>query len=140
MQRDPLVYGILGFIIGAVIIWFAATTAVNSSNTGMMRMIGMSQGANMMESQGFEKSGGAGIRMDSSMDEMMETMEGKIGEDFDKTFMESMTIHHQGAIEMAKRAKEIATHDELKKMADEIISTQSNEIKMMKEWQMMWGY
>ena len=141
MQRDPLLYGIVGFIIGAVVIWFAATTAVNSNNTGMMRMMGMGQRANLMGSQvSEEKSERERMGMDSSMNDMMELMEGKTGEDFDKAFMESMTIHHQVAIEMAKKAKEITTRDELKKMADDIIYAQTNEINMMKEWQKMWGY
>lgn len=142
MQRDPLVYAIIGFIIGAIVIWFAATSAVNSNNTGMMQMMGMGQNrGNMMGSQEFEeKSGREGMGMGSSMNEMMESMEGETGDDFDKAFMESMTIHHQGAIEMAKLAKEKAKHDEIKKMADDIISAQTNEINMMKEWQAMWNY
>jgi len=107
----------------------------------MMRMMGIGQNrANMMGSQGSEEIENQGIGMGSSMNEMMQSMEGKEGDEFDKTFMESMTIHHQGAIEMAKKAKEMSNRDEIKNMADDIISAQTNEINMMMQWQKDWGY
>ena len=41
---------------------------------------------------------------------------------------------------MAKLAKDNAKHDEIKKLADDILSAQSKEIDMMQTWQTDWGY
>jgi len=51
-----------------------------------------------------------------------------------------MIMHHQGAIEMANLAKQQAKHEEIKNMANDIISAQSKEIDMMQSWQTNWGY
>jgi uncharacterized protein (DUF305 family) len=77
---------------------------------------------------------------DMSMSEMTSKLQGKTGDDFDKAFISDMIAHHQGAIDMAKLAKANAKHDEIKKMADDIISAQSKEIDMMQTWQGDWGY
>ena len=55
-------------------------------------------------------------------------------------FMDMMTVHHQGAIDMARLAQESAMHDEIKSMANDIISAQTKEIEMMKDWQTQWRY
>ncbi|OGK21701.1 hypothetical protein A2866_04530 [Candidatus Roizmanbacteria bacterium RIFCSPHIGHO2_01_FULL_39_8] len=141
IKNQAILYGIIGLLLGVVLTVFFASNAVNNNNTGMMRMMGIGQNrANMMGSQGSEEIENQGIGMGSSMNEMMQSMEGKEGDEFDKTFMESMTIHHQGAIEMAKKAKEMSNRDEIKNMADDIISAQTNEINMMMQWQKDWGY
>ncbi len=62
------------------------------------------------------------------------------GDGFDKAFIEEMIMHHQGAIDMAKLVETNAKHDELKKLGQDIISAQSNEIDMMQTWQTDWGY
>ena len=53
---------------------------------------------------------------------MMEEVMGKTGDDFDRIFLQSMIVRHQGAIDMANTAKERAKHQELKDMADDIIN------------------
>lgn len=73
--------------------------------------------------------------MGMSMNGMQSQLQGKTGDDFDKNFIDMMIAHHQGAIQMAGLAKQNAKHDEVKKMAGDIISAQSKEIDMMKEWQ-----
>ncbi len=50
----------------------------------------------------------------------------------DTDFAQMMITHHQGAIEMAKLAADNAEHDELKDLADEIISAQEREIDVMR--------
>ena len=77
---------------------------------------------------------------DMSMNAMMSELKGRSGDDFDKAFIEMMIEHHQGAIDMANAAKASAKHDEIKTMADDIISAQSKEIEQMKNWQTQWGY
>lgn len=78
--------------------------------------------------------------MGMSMDDMADMLEGKTGNEFDKAFIEGMIPHHQGAIDMARAAQQSAMHQEIKDMAEDIISAQQSEINMMKQWQMDWGF
>ncbi|MGB4966417.1 MAG: DUF305 domain-containing protein [Microgenomates group bacterium] len=137
-NENAKLYGIIGFLAGIVLTVFFSSNAVNTNNTSMMRMMGMHTQNSTTEKRMVEKEHGMG--MGSSMDEMMDSMNVKEGDDFDKAFIEAMIPHHQGAIEMAKVAQTKASHDEIKKMADDIISAQSSEIEMMKQWQKDWGY
>jgi uncharacterized protein (DUF305 family) len=50
MNNNKLVYGLMGFLIGGAVVWFLTTSAVNSDNTGMMRMMGVRTGTqNIMQ-------------------------------------------------------------------------------------------
>lgn len=49
----------------------------------------------------------------------------------DAMFVNGMVPHHQAAIDMAELAQKNAQHDEVKKLADDIITSQSAEIKQM---------
>lgn len=62
------------------------------------------------------------------------------GETYDRNFIANMIAHHQGAVDMAKLAQKYAKHQELKTMADAIISAQEKEIADMTAWQKSWGY
>ena len=62
------------------------------------------------------------------------------GEEYDRTFMANMIVHHQGAVDMAKLVLTNAKHQELKDMAHAIISAQTKEITDMQTWQSNWGY
>ncbi|HRJ06216.1 MAG TPA: DUF305 domain-containing protein [Candidatus Saccharibacteria bacterium] len=62
------------------------------------------------------------------------------GETYDRTFIANMIAHHQGAVDMARLALTNAKHQELKDMANNIISAQENEISEMTSWQKEWGY
>ncbi len=75
-----------------------------------------------------------------SMADMMGELEGKTGDDFDRAFIEMMIPHHEGAIEMARAAQQSAGHQEIKDMAEDIISAQQSEIDMMRGWQQAWGF
>ena len=50
----------------------------------------------------------------------------------DTDFAQMMITHHQGAIDMAKLAADNAEHEELKELAEEIISAQEREIDVMR--------
>jgi uncharacterized protein (DUF305 family) len=122
MYKDAAFFGIIGLLAGIIL-----TLAITSLNHNTM--MGMT-----------DTNGDAGNHMDMSMDDMMGTLEGKTGDEFDKAFLSSMIEHHQGAVEMAKEAQQNAKHDEIKKMADDIITAQQKEISQMREWQSLWGY
>ena len=127
-------------MLGIVLTLLFARSVVDNNMTGMMRMIGMRQ------NQVFEDQGEAtvGMMMDHdesmSMEGMIEALEGKTGDDFDKEFTSLMIEHHQGAIDMANLAKTNAKHQEIKDLADDIISAQTKEINLMQDWQKTWGY
>jgi uncharacterized protein (DUF305 family) len=75
-----------------------------------------------------------------TMSQMSGSLQNKTGDDFDKLFLSEMIDHHQGAIEMAKLAKNQAKHSEIKQMANDIITAQTSEISQMKTWQQDWSY
>ena len=57
---------------------------------------------------------------------------------FDLQFIDTMTAHHQGAIDMAKTAESKAEKTELKSFARKIVEDQQREIAQMKEWREKW--
>ncbi len=139
VQNQAILYGIIGLLLGVIITGFVASNVVNSNNVGMMRMMGMNPG--MMA--GVERAEGRDMMdemMGESMGGMVGSLKGKSGEGFDKEFIAEMIIHHQGAIDMANLAKINAKHQEIKDLADDIISAQTSEIDQMKKWQSSWGY
>ncbi|MDQ3123216.1 MAG: DUF305 domain-containing protein [bacterium] len=75
-----------------------------------------------------------------TMSEMNEELEKLSGDEFDKVFIEMMTVHHEGAVEMAELIPSRAKHDEIKTLGEAIIAAQTKEISEMKQWQMDWGY
>lgn len=57
---------------------------------------------------------------------------------YDLQFIDTMTDHHQGAIEMAEMALTKTGNAELKTFAQKIIDDQKREIGQMKEWRDKW--
>ena len=120
MQTKSLLYGLIGFFLGGLLVAIAATTfnkpaleTTADTNTSMSTM---------------------------SMDDMTADLKGKTGDEFDKAFIASMIVHHEGAVEMAKLSAENAKHDEIKTLSENIITAQEKEIAEMKQWQADWGY
>ena len=79
-----------------------------------------------------------GSSMEDMMHDMMSGLKGKTGDDFDKAFINEMIVHHEGAVDMAEAVLENSKRDELIKLANEIISAQTKEIEMMKDWREKW--
>ncbi len=61
-------------------------------------------------------------------------------QDFDKAFIEEMIPHHQMAVMMANMLKGGTQRAEMRKLADDIITAQTEEIEQMREWYINWGY
>lgn len=76
--------------------------------------------------------------MNGAMEDMMQGLDGKTGDEFDKAFLSEMIMHHEGAVQMAEAALQNARHEEIKTMANAIISAQTEEIQQMKDWQRSW--
>ena len=58
--------------------------------------------------------------------------------DYDLQFIDTMIVHHQGAIDMAKMLPGKAEHPEMKKLGVVIIAAQEREITEMKAWREKW--
>jgi uncharacterized protein (DUF305 family) len=79
-----------------------------------------------------------GMDMAQMMADMNKALMGKTGDEFDKAFLSEMIVHHQGAVEMAKLALTNAKHQEIKDLAQAIISAQNKEIGEMSNWMNNW--
>ena len=60
--------------------------------------------------------------------------------DFDKAFLAEMIAHHQMAVMMANMLENSTKRQEMKTLAQDIATTQSEEIDTMRNWQVQWGY
>lgn len=76
----------------------------------------------------------------STLHEMPDHSAHAMGDDgpYDARFIDSMLIHHRGAVEMAQEALEKAEREELKIMAQGIIDAQNAEIEQMRKWREEW--
>lgn len=68
----------------------------------------------------------------------MEKLKNLSGKDFEIEFMKTMIGHHQSAIEMAKLVPDRANRQEVKDVAQRIISDQTKEITDMTGWLQQW--
>jgi len=80
------------------------------------------------------------MNMSSDMSMMSSSLKGLKGDEFDKQFISEMITHHEGAVDMAELALTNAKHQEVKTMAQNIISAQTKEIDEMQTWQKNWNY
>lgn len=69
---------------------------------------------------------------DVAMSKMMDGMMAKPSGDVDRDFVEMMTPHHQGGIDMALTMLKYGHNEQLKRLAQEIIVTQQQEIAAMR--------
>lgn len=114
METKPLLYGLIGFFIGGLLVSVAATT--------------------------FNKPQADTADREMTMNQMTDALRTLKGDDYDKTFITHMIDHHQTAVDMANLSAERAQHQEIKDLSRAIISAQKNEISEMKQWQSEWGY
>jgi len=76
--------------------------------------------------------------MITMMHDMNASLEGKTGDDFDKAFLREMIVHHEGAVVMAEKVREVSKREELRNLATDIITAQNKEIEMMSTWLVTW--
>ncbi len=146
-QGQLKTWGITLAVVGMVACLFTVGVRGAPWTEGMTGGAGMKCGNGMMDMDDDDAAGGMNHSMmdgddamSMSMDDMSAMLEGKTGDAFDRAFIEGMIPHHQGAIDMALAARESARHEEIKRMAEDIITAQQREIDTMKQWQKDWGY
>ena len=86
-------------------------------------------GSSTIDPEGASALGLDESQMGMDMEHDVDTLENSTNIDTD--FAQMMVTHHQGAITMAKLAAEKADHNELKDLAEEIVSAQEREIDAM---------
>ncbi|MBR1125267.1 DUF305 domain-containing protein [Bradyrhizobium lablabi] len=69
---------------------------------------------------------------DAAMNKMMADMVIKPTGDVDRDFVAMMVPHHQGAIDMAKSVLRYGRNEQLRRLAQEIVVTQQQEIAAMR--------
>ena len=137
MEKQYL-YLIIGILSGVLVGIFSARWAVNSQSYGMMNMMGMRTMNNLQENPMMSEADEHGMNMGMGMNQMSSLLATLRGEEFDKTFINLMIDHHQGAIDMAELVLSNSERPELKNLANDIISAQSKEIEMMEGWMKEW--
>ena len=82
------------------------------------------------------------MAMNSNMSAMnhdaMQSSPNAATQPYDLQFIDTMTNHHQGAIEMAEMTLKKSGNAELKTFAQKIIDDQKKEIAQMKDWREKW--
>lgn len=113
METKALLFGIIGFLLGGLVVSVAATTGLGGDH---------------------------GATEEMTMSEMTDELSAKTGDKYDAAFLASMIEHHQSALAMARLSADRAEHDEIKQLSREIIEAQQHEIATMRQWQRDWGY
>ncbi|MGL5064903.1 MAG: DUF305 domain-containing protein [Microcoleus sp.] len=71
-------------------------------------------------------------------DMMMSVDLGSADKEFDLRFLNAMIPHHEGALVMAQDALKKSQRPEMKKLSQEILASQKQEIEQMKQWRKAW--
>ncbi len=122
-------------ILGIATLGFAACNQ-STGNTAMNHN-GMAMNGNGMGNHNSMPMNANHMTTATSHDEMASSPNAA-SQPFDLQFLDTMTAHHTGAIEMAGMALKKSTNDELKKFAQKIIDDQKKEIDQMKDWRSKW--
>ncbi len=83
-------------------------------------------------------SGGMGMMHMDSMTGDASSLRNVPAAEFDREFMTQMIPHHEMAIMMAQMLQASTARDEMKTLAENIITSQSNEITKMRGWLTSW--
>lgn len=131
MQKN-IIISVVGSLVLGVILGFLL------ASFRPMGMFGFGTGFNRHMMPNGEMMHGREMDMEGMMDSMNSALTGKTGDEFDQAFLAEMIVHHEGAVVMAKSALTNAGHQEIKDLAEAIISAQNKEIADMKSWQKTW--
>lgn len=135
-------YKIATYVLGALLIvslgWHYPVLRLFGVATPMSGGAGMMHGGMHMMGNGSMMRDGDMMGMQGMMMDMTARLKGKTGAELEKTFLEDMIVHHQGAVDMSKELLKGTDRPELIQFANDIISAQSREIEMQKQWLKEW--
>lgn len=112
METKSLLYGLIGFFLGGLLVSVAANLEKPATDH----------------------------KSETSMSQMTDDLKNLKGDEYDKLFVTHMIDHHQAAVDMAKLSGTRAKHQEIKDLSRAIIAAQQKEIGDMKRWQETWGH
>ncbi len=69
---------------------------------------------------------------------MMKSSPNAAKAEYDLQFLDTMSAHHQSAMDMAKLVDQRAAHGELKQMAKKMIEDQQKDIQQLQDWKKQW--
>ena len=92
-------------------------------------------GSNVMQQHGMITGSSMHMGMMGNETDMTRLQE---ADDFDRVFIEDMIPHHQMAVMMASMLKNGTNREEMRKLADDIVSAQTKEIDSMRSWYKDW--
>lgn len=75
---------------------------------------------------------------DPNISHVMASSPGAAKAPYDAQFLDTMSAHHQGGIDMAMLVPERAQHAELKEKARQMIDKQTSEIHQLQSWKQQW--
>lgn len=129
-SNKHLWFGLGGIVVGLIL----ALLFNQPSNFRMM----VDRGDFADRASGVDREIDRNDHMHSTMQGMMMGLDGLQGDQFDEAFIDQMIIHHEGAIVMAESALKYSNRQEIKNLANAIISAQTKEIEQMKSWRNEW--
>jgi len=137
MQLSTLKNSFLTFSLIAIASFSNSVLTACSTNTSQSQAPNPTNTAtNTNDKQPMNHDGG--MMHHSGMNHSMAMDLGPADANYDLRFVDAMIPHHQGAVEMAKEAQQKSKRPEIKKLADDIIKTQNQEITQMKQWRTAW--
>ncbi len=125
-NKSMIITTIISLVIGLLIGWLVWGRMPGRMPMNMHKM---SDGM-MMENES--------MGMHNMMMDMTASLKGKTGDEFDQAFLAEMIIHHEGAVDMAELVLQNSKRPEMIKLANDIITAQTGEISMMRDWQKAW--
>ena len=139
-MKKGILFGLV-FVLAMLGLGAACSQTTNNGNTAMSQN-GMNHNSMMNHNSSMNMNGmnhnSMPMNSDMSKTSDMKSSPDAAAQPYDLQFIDTMTHHHQGAIEMAKMALTKSQNEELKKFAQKIIDDQNKEIAQMKEWRDKW--
>ena len=135
---------ILTVLLSASAIAFAGCqTATNTANTNANARANTAVVQNSNANSMMNMNGNSMMNRNSNMSGMsgmsdMKSSPNAASQPYDLQFLDTMSAHHQSAIDMAKMVGGKTDNAELKAFAAKIIADQNKEITQMKDWRKKW--
>lgn len=137
MQPLSLKTGFLAFTLAAIAFTTGGFLSACSSVSSNQSQDPNATAADASDMQNMEH--GSGMHHGSGTNHSMAMDLGPADANYDLRFIDAMRLHHRGAISMAKEAEQKSKRPEIKKLARNIIISQSREEnELLQQWRQAW--